>query len=260
MTQIGLVVAGLVCSLVGFSSALGEVPDETKWEIDATDLTTDFSTVHAEPLAFDGVKAGSNAVGFQAQNGVYIVGYGLFAQLDGEFDGNIELVNPTLPDRIFVPGMDEGYGVGGGFGFRHNEMAVEFTYQWTNHDTDLLGVPLSDAQYHTFNIDLKWYPWDETPIQPHFLVGLVIPWLAANSASLNTTTGAIGDANFVGAGVNVGGGLTIYLDTKVALIVQGGYRFAWMTSAKGVTGPRASIDGNLEAFGFFAMAGMSFTF
>ncbi|MHC4218290.1 MAG: hypothetical protein ACYSU7_07505 [Planctomycetota bacterium] len=269
MIEIRDVVAGLSCSALCVGVAVGQVSEEPQESFassldevfDSTDLEVDFDTVHNPPLASDKVSGKARIETFGIQNGVYVVGYGLWVDIgDGEFDGDVAMTAPGNPDMLFVPDIDSDIGFGIGFGYRYQAFAVEFTYQRSEHDTDFLGSSLSDAIYHTFNIDTKWYFNTESPLQPHIFMGLVIPWLDANSSSVNMTTGAIGDTDYVGVGVNVGGGLTFYLTPQIAVIGQAGYRFAWMTSARGTTGPRASIDDNLEAFGFFAMAGVSVGF
>ncbi len=278
MIGIRVFVAGLVCSVIPLSSASGQepeapesapalltVPDAEEGIPASVDLSVDLTSAYVtEPLAFDGGMHSLQGVpDIVFKEGPYIVGYVGYQNFGGDFNGDVILtgVDPSYPDLILVPEVDDGIGFGAGLGYRFGEFALEFNYMRTTHDADFPGSTIGDATLNLVNIDVKYFFMTDSPLQPMILVGLAIPWLDVGDGSIVIATGESGDSNFTGVGLNLGGGVNYFLTPQVALTAQAGYRFLWFMDVKGASNDRANIRGDyLEGFGFFLMAGVSYTF
>ncbi|MHC4415278.1 MAG: outer membrane beta-barrel protein, partial [Planctomycetota bacterium] len=217
----------------------------------------------AEPLAFDGLLSASEDDPAEPLilTGAYVIGYFSWAIIDdgNDFEGDMVLVGEGFPDFIVIPEFDDGVGFGVGLGYRMGDFALELNYQRTTHDADSVGPPLGDGVLNLLNIDLKYFFNPEERLQPNLLVGLAIPWLDVEDASI-IPFGEVDDATYTGIGVSLGGGLSYYIDPKIALTVQGGYRFLFFTDVEGNSGQHADIEDELEAGGLFVSAGVSITF
>ncbi len=280
MIQVRLVAVGLLCSLAPFAAAFGQAPagkDAANVQPPATvepdpaplmapgvanDLTTDFSRAFTSaPLASDGPAAALQATdAYVFDNGPYVIGYIGTSTIDGDLDGTTILSAPDLPDLLFVPELDTGVGFGIGLGYRIDEFAFEFNFMRTMYDTDFGGVPFDEAALNAFNFDVKYFFSLNDPLQPFILAGLVLPWLDVENGSVDPGPPRTSDASYTGVGANLGGGFNFYLTPQIALVVQGGYRIMYFTSVKGASDDRRSVNDNLDASGFFASGGISFSF
>lgn len=272
MTRTRALATAIVCFAAGLETSFGQAPEEpapatadaSLDELFNTGLEANFEqAIVAEPLARDDgfYEPLERPAAFYVHEGVYMASYVGYSTIDGDFDGTMGLTNPALPDIIWVPDLDAGYSLGVGLGFRFDDFAFEFHYERAAHDdATLAGLPLGDAVLNTFNFDFKYFFNHGEQLQPHILAGCVIPWLVVDNGSTAIATGQIGDGDFVGVGLNIGGGVTYYLMPKVALTATAGYRFMWFLTAQGVTGGRSPISGNLDGSGFFGYAGVSVAF
>jgi len=192
---------------------------------------------------------------FAAKNGFYLTGAFVYQAIEGDFNGKKVLIGP---DAILVPKIDPGLGFSLGFGGRSERASFEFTYVRTVHDTNFGGLQ-SEAVFNAVNLDFKIHMMLESRLQPHILLGLAFPWLEVKDLSVNAD-GDVGNASFFGIGGNFGGGFTYFLNPQLGLFATGGYRLATFLSAEGVEGVSGSLDKGLNASGWFANFGVSFTF
>jgi opacity protein-like surface antigen len=121
----------------------------------------------------------------------------------------------------------------------------------------------SEAEFSTLNLDLKYFIANEQQIQPYLLVGIAYSRLTVKDFSLGYDDfGDLigGDANFNGFGYNLGGGLAIYLNPRVA--ISGGliYRVLEYNTAEGASGRTREFQEPISAGGLNFNAGIILTF
>lgn len=111
-----------------------------------------------------------------------------------------------------------------------------------------------------FNLNCKFYFFSSAykPTQPYFLLGTGVSWLTVKDGAVAATS--VGDAIFrsVFSTINIGGGITYYLNPKVS--VSGELMYSWrnFNSVKGVRGEGTMTD--LNGSGLELNVGVTYTF
>ncbi|HKB17046.1 MAG TPA: outer membrane beta-barrel protein [Planctomycetota bacterium] len=191
-----------------------------------------------------------------AKEGFYVGGSFMFQEIGGDFDGDTVLFETDGDDEILVPEIDPGLGFGLVAGWRTQRVAFEMSYRATFHDTEFGSQDLGHAVLHAFDLDVKPYFLTDEPVQPFLLFGMSLPILVLEDA--RSENGGITfdeDATLTGMGFNLGGGFSVFATDRLAVHLTGGYRLAWFFDAEG-----EEIDNEIEGHGFFASAGITFTF
>jgi hypothetical protein len=172
-----------------------------------------------------------------------------------DFDGDHILFDAN--QVILIPRLNSAEGLGFVFGGRFRSGGVEIGYLRATHRASF-GSARGTSRSHVVNVDGRYYFASGTRIQPNLSGGLAIPWLITEEGSASPTD--VGDATILGVGVNVGGGLAVYVHPRVA--ISGGYNYRLMVfpRAKGVSGSFQDIDDEVEPRAKGANLTLSVTF
>ena len=156
----------------------------------------------------------------------------------------------TNPEVDIIPAIDRNFGFGALVGHREGPWAAEFSYWRSDHTASYTGGSsvtfTTPARLEAFNIDFKRYFLTELPIQPFVSVGLTFPWLWMHNTSqildYHNPPGpngydviAINDETISGLGINLGGGVEMYLSDLFS-ITGGAYgRFVGFDQINGAS-------------------------
>jgi opacity protein-like surface antigen len=194
------------------------------------------------------------------KNGFYVGANLIYNTLGGDFDGDSVLTSDT--EAIVVPKVDNGTGWGIVLGVRQRDVSFELGYQQSTSDASLQGVaPTTEATLHILDLDLKKHFNTTEKVQPYLLFGINIPWLVAKDCAVAYDNGVydVSDATFYGYGLNVGGGVSYYVNPQLAVNMGVKYRWSQFASAEGVD-QSGSLEECLDGSGFGLNLGVSYTF
>jgi hypothetical protein len=189
--------------------------------------------------------------------GLYFGGFLTTAQPLDTFDGGerLGLAGGGPNDEVLIPDLDVGAGVGGyiSYRWRMNELLAQYTV--TEHDgsgTDGLGNSRElDTTFYDFQVAWRHYFWEQSPLQPYALLGIVLKSRGEiENGSTDTVNGTPVDADVTdGVGVDLGIGAAFYTLPWVVFYGQGVYRFLRYESARGFAG-KFSADPDIDADGW----------
>jgi hypothetical protein len=194
--------------------------------------------------------------GFAAKQGFFVSGLGAYSMIqDGDFDGETILGLPT-GETAFMPELESGSGFGGSIGWRGVANSAQLTFTRTEHDED----PDRDVedQLDCFSLDFKHYWRIDSRFQPHVLFGITVPRLLVEDGAMDAALN-VDDGRYQGLGLNLGTGAHLYLTSRIALILDVYYRWAYVDEFSGA-GVTREIQGDQDISGFAARGGLSFTF
>ena len=138
-------------------------------------------------------------------------------RLPGGFDG--ESMYGGTDRAVLVPRIWRGSGWGLAAGMkgaidRTLACGIDFSYSQSSHQGEWMGEPL-DATHGLFNMDLRMYLFPRLRIQPYALLGLCVPTVSAGKSYI--TYQGVSRARFGGIGANLGLGLLLYANSRIAL-------------------------------------------
>ena len=192
-----------------------------------------------------------------AQNGVY-VGLTLpFNKLEGDFDGKTVVIDAYSYETIVIPRINSKSGFGVALGARSDIIAGEMSYHWSQHDDDWMGYK-GVTNFNILNLDSKLFIATDQQIQPYLLLGVAYSWLVVEDGSVDYYS--YDDANLYGFGFNIGGGLAIYLNPRLA--IGGGitYRYLEYSTMDGVSGETIELEKPVVGSAISFNAGLTLTF
>jgi hypothetical protein len=165
--------------------------------------------------------------------------------IEGEdFNGRNYLYDAD--EALVIPALNSGEGWGLAFGGRSRSGAIEVSYIRAKHRAIFLGAR-GDAISHAINIDAKGFLFARTRVQPYFSGGLALPWLVVKEGSVSPN--GIGDATFLGVGLNLGTGFTVYVHPRIGLTGGYNYRFLVFHRAQGASGSFKDVDEDVAPVG-----------
>jgi len=180
---------------------------------------------------------------------------------DEDFDGKSYMTDDNQEVVVLLPEIDSAFGLGLAFGYRFSKASFEINYLQSSHDADWSNagwVAMGDeAELSIFNLDARYYFNTGDAVQPFIYGGINLTTLTAKDFAADPYSSD--DAEFRGAGFNIGGGVAFYLTPQFALTGTVLYRYVKMEDldAAGVSG---EIDHSLNASDVNFMLGTSFTF
>lgn len=207
----------------------------------------------------DGDSSAQEARGFRARDGFFLAGLGAMATLeDSDFDGQSAGTFSPGTETTVLPELDSGSGWGIAIGWRGVANSFQYTYTTTEHESTSFATS-GDDLLKTYSLDFKHHFNIDGRMQPFVLVGVTVPRLIVEGGTFDAGLTQIGNAKYQGLGANLGLGGALYLTDRIALVGEGFYRWAYFDEATGVNDD-GHITGGINASGFSARLGLSFTF
>jgi len=176
---------------------------------------------------------------YYAKEGFYVGVMCPYNTVSGDFNGETALVAPD--EIVIVPKVKSNYGWGVLLGRRSSRSALELSYLKSTHDGIFLGYKCK-VNYNMVNVDFKSFFSADKPIQPYLLFGLCFPRLVVKDGSVDYFLN-VGNATFKGIGLNIGGGLSYYLNPKASISLGVIYRWINYSSVESVGGGGSIEDG-----------------
>lgn len=192
-----------------------------------------------------------------SDRGFYLGFYVPFNSVNGDFEDDSYLEYSLLKLRIYIPDIDAGMGFGFAGGIKFSQAALELNYLRSSHDATVADYP-RDATLNMINIDLKYHFIPRSSTQPYALIGLCIPWMDVDRAATSATGDVVGDARYGGYGLNIGGGVTMHLNDRLALTGGAVYRWIGFNSFEGIYGDEVDWDSSLDGSGLSFQLGVVF--
>lgn len=194
----------------------------------------------------------------KADRQIYFGGGLAYNSIGGDFDGDHMLLSTT--QAFLIPEINSGFGFGLAVGYSGKmasqfDFAMEAAFSLTSHDYDFDLLELHDdasAMFFDFNFKGIYSP---QMVQPYLLLGISAPYLKIKDGA--TTETRIDDAKFTGIGVNLGGGMDLYISPRVFLDVSLMYRLTHFNKVKGI-GDELEIDDGLSAGGMCISAALMY--
>lgn len=193
-----------------------------------------------------------------AYDGIYLGIAVPFNKLGGDFDGERVVIDISVGEAVVIPKIKTQSGLGLTLGSRGNPFAGEINYYWSKHDATWLDAK-TETDFNIISLDSKLFLVNEQPIQPYLLVGVAYSWLIVKNASVNYYY-SFDDARINGFGLNIGGGLAIYLGHRLAISAGIIYRYLEYSTMSGVSKETIELDEPLIGSGVSYNAGISMTF
>jgi hypothetical protein len=191
----------------------------------------------------------------KAHTGFFLGVLGVQTGLGGDMDGHASIVDGE--ETYLVPEIEGASGYGLSLGRREASFSQEISYYQIEHQAAWKSAGLK-ATSHWLEYIPRFYLTTRSALQPFASLGLSYMWLdAENCASMGAKTDV---ATFYGLGLNLSGGLSIYLHPRIALQGSGGYRILMVGRVKGGGGKAATIQETVWADGPTFSGGLSLTF
>jgi len=191
----------------------------------------------------------------KAKTGFFLCALGVQTGLGGDLDGKAFLFDGQ--ETILVPKINRAAGYGLSFGRRVDAFSQEITYYQIEHD--LIWKKLAaKATSHWVEYVPKFYLTTRSALQPFASLAVSYMWLTAEDCS--SQAGKTGSATFYGLGLNLSGGLSLYLHPQIALQGSGGYRILMVGRVTGVSGKAQTIEETIWTNGPSFSGCLSLTF
>jgi len=192
-----------------------------------------------------------------AKNGAYLGLTIPFQKLEGDFDGRRVVVDLLNEELIIIPQITSKSGFGVTLGVRGEVMAEELSYYHSHHDASWLSYEC-DTDINLLNLDTKLYIANEQQIQPYLLLGGVYSWVVVQNGSINSNN-YYDNAQLYGFGYNLGGGIALYLNHRLA--INGGvtYRYIEFKTMDGVSGEMMELENPIVGSGLSFNVGLTLT-
>ena len=176
-----------------------------------------------------------------------------YNSIGGDFSNQLQISVPALGETVFMPDIDNGFGVGAVGGIQKGQIAFELSLTRTTH-SGLISASSTDAVLTTFNVDAKYHFLPLSPAKPFLLAGVCVPRLKIENAAEGN--GSVGDATFKGVGFNVGGGLTLHFGPTFAVTGNAAYRWVDYSKVSSLSGADIDISGGISGGGMTANVGV----
>ncbi len=151
--------------------------------------------------------------------------------------------------------MDSGSGFGVIFGSRYTKGALELGYHRSTHDTNSLFVDIGkqDATYNLVDLNLKYDVFAKGKFRPNILLGVGYTWVTVNNSM--TDGDNYSDETFTGGALNLGGGISYYLNPRWCINTEVIYRWQRYGRVEGV-----DLESALSGSGINYTVGIAYTF
>ena len=158
--------------------------------------------------------------------------------LDGQtFDGLTVYQKINGDEIALLPKLDKQKMFRGIVGHRYERVALELSYERTNHNGVFAEVGTGEATFQQVNVDTRIFFLTRGRVQPYILAGGGFSRLMIKDGSflLDDPEAGFGDGRFKGYAVNTEVGVTVYPHPQVGIVLGYGYRPIWFNRATGVT-------------------------
>jgi hypothetical protein len=195
------------------------------------------------------------AGGERSKKGFFLGVWGVQTRLGGDLDGKSTISDGT--ETFLVPKIESAAGYGLSLGRRADAFSQEIVYYQIRHD--LVWKDLgAKATTHWLEYVPKFYLATRSALQPFTSLAVSYMWLTAENCA--SQGGTSGNATFYGLGLNLQGGLSLYLNPRLAIHGSGGYRILMIGQVKGVAGQGRTIEQTVWANGPSFAGGLTLTF
>lgn len=188
-----------------------------------------------------------------AKDGFYLGYYFPFVAIMGDLDGQSSATGNEESGytgnnavQALLPKADNTIGFGVTTGVRVRGSAFEFNYTASGHSARWQGANMKLWQ-DIIGLDYKGYYMTDGRLQPHIIIGGCMASLYVKKGIYywdkysSSPTIYFDDSQFMGFGINAGGGLAYYLNPRVAVNMSVVYRFIWYTDVDATTESSDSI-------------------
>ncbi len=181
-------------------------------------------------------------------------------RLPAAFDG--EALYAGTDRVVLVPRIWRGSGWGLAAGIKGTLTktlagGIDFSYCQSNHHGHWMAQPL-DATHGLFNMDFRLYLLPRLRVQPFVLAGLCVPTVSAGQSYL--TYQGVSKARFGGMGANLGLGLLLYANSRIALRGGAVYRYLSFSGVSNGLDDPAQLDRSIAGGVLDAEAGITYNF
>ncbi len=191
----------------------------------------------------------------KSKQGFFLSALGVQTSLGGDLDGKTSISDGQ--ETFLVPKINRAAGYGLSLGHRAETFSQEISYYQVEHT--LVWKDLgSKATSHWLEYVPKFYLTTRSALQPFTSLAVSYMWLTAENCS--SLGGKTGNATYYGLGLNLSGGLSLYLHPQLALQGSGGYRILMVGRVKGVSGKAQTIEKTIWADGPSFSGCLTFTF
>lgn len=191
----------------------------------------------------------------KARTGFFLSALGVRAGLGGDMDGKAVL--DVGRETFLVPELKSAWGYGLSLGHRKEAFSQEISYYEVEHEAVWKEAVLK-ATSHWVEYIPRFYLTTRSSLQPFASLGLSYMWLDAESCAGPAVPAA--DATFYGIGLNLSGGISVYVHPRLALQGSGGYRVLMVGRVKSAGGKAATIQETVWGDGPTFAGGLSLTF
>ncbi|MBN2207638.1 MAG: hypothetical protein JW742_09560 [Candidatus Aminicenantes bacterium] len=191
----------------------------------------------------------------KARTGFFLSALGVQAGLGGDMDGKAVL--DVGEETFLVPELKSAWGYGLSLGHRRDAFSQEISYYEIEHEAVWKDAVLK-ATSHWVEYIPRFYLSTRSALQPFASLGLSYMWLDAEDCA---SQGAqADDATFYGIGLNLSGGISIYVHPRLAVQGSGGYRVLMIGRVRSARGKAATIQETVWGDGPTFAGGLRLTF
>jgi opacity protein-like surface antigen len=148
------------------------------------------------------------------------------------FDGETVYKEVDGEELVFLPRLNKRPLIRGILGYRAREVALEISYERTQHEGTFVDFPL-DSTFQAVNVDAKYFFAPNGRFQPHVVAGAAFPWFTVKEGSFLDPD--VGDARFRGYGLNTEAGVTMFPTPQLGIGVGYAWRVMWFDRVTGVS-------------------------
>jgi len=198
---------------------------------------------------------GAADVGKKARSGFFLSVLGVRTSLGGDMNGRS--VIDCGQEAFLVPKIRGAWGYGLGLGRREEAFSQEISFYQIEHEAVWKDAVLK-ATSHWLEYVPRFYLTTRSALQPFASLGLSYMWLDAEDCA--SRDAKADTATYYGLGLNLSGGLSLYLHPRLAFHGSGGYRILMVGRVKGAGGKANTIQETVWADGPTFSGGLTLTF
>jgi hypothetical protein len=191
----------------------------------------------------------------KARKGFFLGVLGVQTGLGGDMNGRSSFA--AGPETFLVPEVKAASGYGLCLGRREDTFSQEIGYYQIEHEA-VWKETACKATSRWVEYIPRFYLATRSALQPFASLGLSYMWMDAEGCARSGSKTDV--ATFYGLGLNLSGGLSIYLHPRLSLQGSGGYRILMVGRVKGPSGKAATIQETVWADGPTFSGGLTLTF